>query len=190
MALPEDFPQLIIGAVLLAWTAGLLLMWLLRAQGMRRFERLEASSSDEMLGELATAYERRQAISIITPVEYLPFVFERIREVVDRGFGDRQVLALLAQVDFHRPYETRQAVFPVEVAGRTVDLQLRWARDDGGRLRLWVTASSEIVRALRELKKTIPRLPGHIEQRELFADLRAIQKGDGKRPTGTKPKGS
>ncbi|MCW1925364.1 hypothetical protein OKA05_22580 [Luteolibacter arcticus] len=150
--------KLIIWMVIFAWPIGLTLAWIWRRRWLERYERLGESTSEEMLAELEKAWATRRSLLIRTPTEYLPFVFERIREVVDSGFEDKQMLSLLERIDYHRPYEVRQAVFPVEVKGRTVDLHLKWSRDEGDRIRLRVTAAPAIIRALREQKKKIPKV--------------------------------
>lgn len=152
-----DFPRLALFAVAIAWPAALALGWLLRRRLLEKYERLGESTSDEMLAELAGAYAPRRGIRIVTPTEYLPFVFEGIREVVDGGFDDRQMRSLLERIDRHRPHDFRQAVFPVEVGGRRSDLLFQWSRDAGDRIRLRITAAPRIVRALREQKRRIPK---------------------------------
>ena len=154
---PHSISTLIIWMVLIAWPVGLVLAWIWRKRWLQRYERLGESTSEEMLAELEKAYAKRRGLTIRTSTEYLPFVFERIREIVDGGFEDKQMLSLLERIDHHRPHEERQAVFPVEVKGRTVDLHFKWARDEGDRIRLRVTAAPAIIRALREQQKKIPK---------------------------------
>lgn len=152
-----EISKLIIWMVMIAWPVGLALAWFWRRRWLQRYERLGEASSEEMLAELEKAYAKRRGLTIRTSTEYLPFVFERIREIVDGGFGDKQMLSLLERIDHHRPREVRQAVFPVEVKGRTVDMHFKWARDEGDRIRLRVTAAPAIIRALREQQKKIPK---------------------------------
>jgi hypothetical protein len=156
-----DFPIAISGILALAalavWGLFLLLAWLIRRRLMTEFDRLGESSSEEMLGELETAYAVRQTVRIGTQTEYLPFVFESIREIAENGFDDKQMLSLLERIEYHRPHEVRQAVFPVEVAGKRSDLFLKWSRDASDRIELRVTAAPKIIRALREQKKKIPK---------------------------------
>jgi hypothetical protein len=152
-----DLPRLALLVVAVAWPAILALTWLLRRRLLTKYERLGESSSDEMLAELASAYAPRRGIRIVTPTEYLPFVFEGIREVVDGGFDDRQMRSLLERIDFHRPHDFRQAVFPVEVGGRRSDLLFQWSRDGGDRIRLRITAAPRIIQALRDQKRRIPK---------------------------------
>ena len=154
---PHSISQLIIWMVMIAWPLGLVLAWLWKRRWLQRYEELGKSTSEEILDELENAYAVRRSILIRTPTEYLPFVFEGIREVVDGGFDDKQMLSLLKRIDHHRPHEVRQAVFPVEVNGRTIDLHFKWSRDEGDRIRLRVTAAPKIIRALREQKKKIPK---------------------------------
>ncbi|MCW1885245.1 hypothetical protein OKA04_10940 [Luteolibacter flavescens] len=149
--------KLIIWMVAVTWPIGLLAAWIWRRRWLERYERQGEATSEEILDELEKAWATRRTLLIRTSTEYLPFVFERIREIVDSGFEDKQMLSLLERIDYHPPNEERQAVFPVEVKGRTVDLHLKWARDEGDRIRLRVTAAPAIIRALREQKKKIPK---------------------------------
>ena len=156
-----DFPFAISGllgaAALTVWALLVLLGWMIRRRIMAEYERLGESSSEEMLDELESAYSPRQTVRIGTQTEYLPFVFESIREIAETGFDDKQMLSLLERIDFHRPDEVRQAVFPVVVSGKTSDLFLQWSRDASDRIQLRVTAAPKIIRALRRQKKKIPR---------------------------------
>ena len=156
-----DFPFAISGllgaAALTVWALLVLLGWMIRRRIMAEYERLGESSSEEMLDELESAYSPRQTVRIGTQTEYLPFVFESIREIAESGFDDKQMLSLLERIDFHRPDEVRQAVFPVVVSGKTSDLFLQWSRDASDRIQLRVTAAPKIIRALRRQKKKIPR---------------------------------
>jgi hypothetical protein len=154
---PDSIPNLIIGMILAAWPVGLVLAWIFKRRLAERYERLGESTEEEMLGELATAYGTRRRIEIHTPTEYLPFVFEGIREVTDSGFDDKQMRSLLERIDHHRPHDFRQAVFPIETGGRSSDLLFQWSRDEGDRIRLRITAAPRIIRALREQKKKIPK---------------------------------
>lgn len=153
----DTIPKLIVWAILAAWPIGLALAWIFKRRLAERYERLGESTEEEMLGELATAYSVRRRIEIRTPTEYLPFVFEGVREVTDSGFDDKQMHSLLARIDHHRPNDFRQAVFPVETEGRSSDLLFQWSRDEGDRIRLKITAAPRIIRALREQKKKIPK---------------------------------
>lgn len=156
-----DFPVAISGIFLIAalavWGLVLLLRWLVQRRLMMEDARLGESTSEEMLDELESVYARRQTIHIATQTEYLPFVFESIREIAEIGFDDRQMLSLLERIQYHRPHEVRQAVFPVEVAGKRSDLFLQWSRDASDRIQLHVTAAPKIIRALREQKRKIPK---------------------------------
>ncbi len=156
-----DFPFAISGllgaAALTVWALLVLLGWMIRRRIMAEYERLGESSSEEMLDELESAYSPRQTVRIGTQTEYLPFVFESIREIAETGFDDKQMLSLLERIDFHRPDEVRQAVFPVVVSGKTSDLFLQWSRDASDRIQLRVTAAPKIIRALRRQKKKIPK---------------------------------
>lgn len=156
-----EFPFAISGllalAALAAWWLLLLLGWLMRRRMLEEYDRLGEASSEEILDELESAYSPRQTVRIGTQTEYLPFVFESIRETAENGFDDKQMLSLLRRIEAHRPDEVRQAVFPVEVAGKTSDLFLQWSRDAHDRIQIRITAAPKIIRALREQKKKIPK---------------------------------
>jgi hypothetical protein len=154
---PDAIPKLVIWAIVTAWPVGLALAWWFRRRLAERYERLGESTEEEMLDELEHAYPSRGRIKIHTPTEYLPFVFEGIREVTDGGFDDHQMRSLLERIDRHRPHDFRQAVFPVDVGGRRSDLLFQWSRDEGDRIRLRITAAPRIIRALRVQKKKIPK---------------------------------
>jgi hypothetical protein len=155
---PDAISKLIIWAILAAWPIGLVLAWIFKRRLAERYERLGESTEVEMLEELENAYPSRGRIKIDTPTEYLPFVFESIREVTRSGFDDKQMLSLLERIDIHRPHDFRQAVFPVAVGGRRSDLLFQWSRDEGDRIRLRITAAPPIIRALRIQKKKIPKV--------------------------------
>lgn len=157
MELPIAFSGLVLLIALVVWGLTMLLGWLIRRRWVREFERLGEATSEEMLDELETAYSPRQTVRIHTQVEYLPFVFESIREIAENGFDDKQMLSLLERIEIHRPHEVRQAVFPIEVSGKRSDLHFQWSRDPSDRINLRVTAAPKIARALREQKKKIPK---------------------------------
>lgn len=157
MHFPVSISTVLVIATLAIWWLVVLLGWLMRRRLETEYERQGESSAEEILDELETAYAPRQTVRIATQTEYLPFVFESIREIAENGFDDKQMLSLLKRIEFHRPHEVRQAVFPIEVAGKTSDLHLRWSRDASDRIELSVTAAPKIVRALRAQKKRIPK---------------------------------
>jgi hypothetical protein len=157
MHFPFTLPTFLGIGMLAIWWLVVLLGWLMRRRMETEYERMGESSAEEMLDELETAYSPRQTVRIGTQTEYLPFVFESIREIAENGFDDKQMLSLLKRIEFHRPHEVRQAVFPIEVAGKTSDLHLRWSRDASDRIELRVTAAPKIIRALRAQRKKIPK---------------------------------
>jgi len=157
MDLPIAFSGLVLLIALTVWGLTVLLGWLIRRRLAQEYERLGESTSEEMLDELETAYSPRQTVRIHTQVEYLPYVFERVREITENGFDDKQMLSLLERIETHRPNERRQAVFPIEVSGKRSDLHFQWTRDASDRIELRVIAAPRIARALREQKKKIPK---------------------------------
>lgn len=157
MGSPVSLSIFVALAGLALWGLVILLCWMVRRRIVREYEQLgESTSAEEMLDELST-WSPRQTVRIHTQVEYLPFVFESIREITENGFDDKQMLSLLERIELHRPHEVRQAVFPIEVAGKRSDLHLRWSRDASDRIDLAITAAPKIAKALREQKKKIPR---------------------------------
>jgi hypothetical protein len=94
---------------------------------------------------------------IRTQTEYLPFLFECIRENIDGGFEDPQVISLLDRVELHKPDQERSAMFTVVSAGKRSDLHMRWRRDAWDRIELRVQGAPAIIRALREHKRRIPK---------------------------------
>ena len=87
----------LVGLVL--WGLVIMLCWLVRRRIVREYEQLGESTSEEMLDELAHAWAPRQVVRIHTQVEYLPFVFESIREIAENGFDDKQMLSLLSRIE-------------------------------------------------------------------------------------------
>ncbi len=156
MGSPVSLSIFVALAGLALWGLVIILCWLVRRRIVREYEQLGESTSEEMLDEMSK-WSPRQVVRIHTQVEYLPFVFESIREIADNGFDDKQMLSLLERIEIHRPHEVRQAVFPIEVAGKRSDLHLRWSRDASDRIELAITAAPKIAKALREQKKKIPK---------------------------------
>lgn len=154
---PESITQLFILAVVMAWVLAIVSILLLRRYYIGRLDRLGESSSEEILEELESAYPKQRNILIRTQTEYLPYVFEAIRENIDHGFDDRQVQTLLERIEIHRPHEERNAVFPVETQQVTSDLRLSWTRDSSDRIKLRIHANATVIQALRAQKKKIPR---------------------------------
>lgn len=154
---PEFFPKASLIAVLVGWPLALAIAWYLRRRLSRRFDRLGESTSEEVLDELDRHYPATLGIRIRTQTEYLPFVFECIREQVDSGFEDLQVRSLLQRIETHRPFEEKKAVFPIEVSQMSSDLRFQWIRDPSDRIELRIHSVPRVIRALRDHKRRIPR---------------------------------
>lgn len=152
-----DLATFLIAGVLIGWPTALFLIWLLRRRCERKLDALGECSSEEMLEELDSAFTPQARVTIRTQTEYLPFVIETIREQIDHGLEDQQVRTLIERIDHQRPHHERRAVFPVESKGVTSNLALEWVRDDRDRIELRVHAAPEIIRALREHKRRIPK---------------------------------
>ena len=123
----------------------------------RSYDQGREASSEEILAELHQAFPPAGRTTVRTQTEYLPFLFECIRENIDSGFEDPQVISLLERIEFQRPDEERHAVFTVVSGRQRSDLQLRWVRDSCDRIRLRIQAAPPVIRALREHKRRIPR---------------------------------
>lgn len=153
----SDLSTFLIAGVIVVWPTALMLIWLMKRRYAQKLDRLGECSSEEMLEELDSAFAPRGKVTIRTQTEYLPFLIEALREETDRGLDDQQVRSLIERIDHQRPHHERRAVFHVESHGVTSNLSLQWVRDDEDRIELKVHAAPEIVRALKNHKKTIPR---------------------------------
>lgn len=156
-AIPDNLPSLIIGAVIAAWLMALAGVLLLRWHYSRKIDRLEESSSEEMIEELEQAYAPAPQVRIRTQTEYLPYVIETIRENVDSGLAEQQVRMLLERIENHRPDRESHAVFPVECGRSTSDLRLSWRCDANSRIELVIQGDPRIIRELRKTKRRIPK---------------------------------
>jgi hypothetical protein len=115
------------------------------------------ASSEEILEELDRGFTPLRKTAIRTQTEYLPFVFEVIREIIDSGFEDPQMYSLLQRIEIHRANDERGAMFTVVSGGGRSDLHLRWVRDSCDRIELRVQGAPHIIRALRDHKRKIPK---------------------------------
>lgn len=123
----------------------------------RQYERGPAASSEEILAELNQAFPPARRTTIRTQTEYLPFLFECIRENIDSGFEDPQMISLLERIELQRPNEERSAIFTVVSGRQRSDLHMRWVRDSCNRILLRIQGTPPVIRALREHKRRIPR---------------------------------
>ena len=134
--------------------------WLLFVLFKRRYGRaydgaVEASS-EEILAELDREFTPFRRTTIRTQTEYLPFLFECIRENIDSGFEDPQMISLLERIELHRPDEERSARFTVVSGRQRSDLHLRWVRDSCVRILLRIQGAPPVIRALRDHRRRIP----------------------------------
>lgn len=136
----------------LAWV---LAVFLKRRWG-RGYDGAAEAGSEEILSELKREFPCRRT-TIRTQAEYLPFLFECIRENIDSGFNDPQVSSLLERIQLHRPDEERQAVFSVVTGRQRSELHMRWVRDSCDRILLRIQGAPPIIRALRDHKRRIPK---------------------------------
>ena len=154
---PDIPPSLVIGAVAGAWLLAIAGILILRRHYNRKLERVGEASSEEILSELKSAYKPAPQVRIQTQTEYLPFVIETIRENIDSGLDDDQVQLLLDRIEGHRLGNERQAMFSVEFEKVSSDLRLSWTCDSNQRIDLRIQSHPRIIRALREVKKRIPK---------------------------------
>lgn len=115
------------------------------------------TSSEEILEELEREFTPLSRTTIRTQTEYLPFLFECIRENIDSGFEDPQMGSLLQRIELHRANEERSAMFTVVSGRQRSDLHLRWVRDSCDRILLRIQGAPRIIRALRDHKRRIPK---------------------------------
>jgi hypothetical protein len=115
------------------------------------------SSPEEILTELDREFPTVRKTTIRTQTEYLPFLFECIRENIDSGFEDPQMISLLERIQIHRPDEERSAMFTVVSGNQQSDLHMKWVRDSCDRIQLRIQGSPKVIRALRDHKRRIPR---------------------------------
>ncbi|MEM1083277.1 MAG: hypothetical protein AAGI48_04085 [Verrucomicrobiota bacterium] len=154
---PESLTALFIYGVVGAWVLALAGILIMRRYYSRKLEQLGESSTEEMIEELSTSYTPSARVRILTQTEYLPFILETVRENIDSGLDDLRVQTLLERVDNHHAGDERKAVFPVDVEGQTSDLRLCWMRDEHDRIDLTVRGAPNIIEALREQKRRIPK---------------------------------
>lgn len=121
----------------------------------RAYDGAEASP-EEVVEELDREFPAYQWTTIRTQTEYLPFLFECIRENIDSGFEDPQVISLLQRIELHRPDEQRSAMFTVVSDNEPSDLHMRWVRDSCDRILLRVQGAPPVIRALKKHKRRIP----------------------------------
>ncbi|WP_379715768.1 hypothetical protein [Haloferula chungangensis] len=155
--MPDQLTGLIISAVIGAWLLAITGVLILRRHYNRRIERIGEASSEEILGELKTAYKQAPKIRIQTQTEYLPYIIERIRENVESGLGEDQAQLLLERIESHRLGEEHQAIFPIESSKGSSDLRLNWTCDEKQRIDLHIQGDPTIIFALYDLKKKIPK---------------------------------
>lgn len=123
----------------------------------RDYDGAVEASSEEILEELDREFTPFRRTTIRTQTEYLPFLFECIRENIDSGFEDPQMYALLERIEFQRPDEERSARFSVVTGQQRSDLHLRWVRDSCDRIQLRIQGAPPVIRALRDHQRRIPR---------------------------------
>ena len=115
------------------------------------------ASSEEILAELDREFAPLSRTTIRTQTEYLPFLFECIRENIDSGFDDPQMISLLERIQIHRPEEERSALFTVTSGNERSLLHMHWVRDACDRIRLRIQGAPPLIRALRDYKRRIPK---------------------------------
>ena len=141
---------------LTAPVAWILVLFFKRRWG-RRYDGFVETSAEETLEELDREFTAVRRTTIRTQTEYLPFLFECIRENIDSGFEDPQVISLLRRIEFHRPDEERGAMFTIVSGHQRSHLHMRWVRDSCDRISLRIQGAPKIIRALRDHKRKIPK---------------------------------
>ena len=135
--------------------------WLLFVLFKRHYSRVydgaKETSSEEIMEELDREFSPLRRTTIRTQTEYLPFLFECIRENIDSGFEDPQMLSLLERIEFQRPDQERSAMFSVVSGHQRSDLRMRWIRDSCDRILLRIQGSPPVIRALRDHQRRIPK---------------------------------
>jgi hypothetical protein len=133
------------------------LVVIFKRRSSRAYDGAVEASSEEMLEEMDREFTPVRRTTIRTQTEYLPFLFECIRENIDSGFEDPQMISLLERIQIHRPDQERGAMFTVVSGSQRSDLHLRWVRDSCDRILLKIQGAPNVIRALRDHKKRIPR---------------------------------
>lgn len=133
------------------------LVVIFKRRSSRAFDGAEEASSEEILEEMEREFTPVRRTTIRTQTEYLPFLFECIRENIDSGFEDPQMISLLERIQIHRPDQERGAMFSVVSGRQRSDLHLRWVRDSCDRILLKIQGAPNVIRALRDHQKRIPR---------------------------------
>ncbi len=152
LALSRFFYLCVILAGPIAWV----LVVIFKRRWGRGYDGAVEASSEEILEELDREFTPVRRTTIRTQTEYLPFVFECIRENIDSGFEDPQMYSLLERIELHRPDEERSARFTVVSGRQRSDLHLRWVRDSCDRILLRIQGAPAIIRALRHHQRRIP----------------------------------
>ena len=159
----QALSRFIIICVLLTGPIAWGLVVLFKNRWGRSYDGAVEASSEEILEELDREFTPSRRTTIRTQTEYLPFLFECIRENIDSGFEDPQMISLLERIQHHRPDEERCARFTVMSGRRRSDLHMRWVRDSCDRIQLHIQGSPPIIRALRDHKKRIPKAVTWVE---------------------------
>jgi hypothetical protein len=145
------------GCALLIAPVALVMVVVFKRRWGGRYDRAVEASSEEILAELRREYPACRRTTIRTQTEYLPFLFECIRENIDSGFEDPQVISLLARIEQQGPDEERRAVFTVLSGRQRSDIHMRWVRDSCDRILLRIQGTPAIIRALRDHQRRIPK---------------------------------
>ena len=143
--------------VILAGPVAWGLVVLFKRRWGRGYDGAVEASSEEILEELDREFTPFRRTTIRTQTEYLPFLFECIRENIDSGFEDPQMYSLLKRIESQRPDEERSAMFTVVSGQQRSDLHLRWVRDSCDRILLRIQGAPPVIRALRDHQRRIPR---------------------------------
>ena len=143
--------------VILTGPVAFMLIVFFKRRWGRTYDGVTESDPEEVLAELEREFTPIRRTTIRTQTEYLPFLFECIRENIDSGFEDPQMISLLERIQIHRPDQERRAMFTVVSGSQRSDLHLRWVRDSCDRILLRIQGAPNVIRALSDHQKRIPR---------------------------------
>ncbi len=113
-------------------------------------------SVEEIEQELEAAFVERESVELWTTQEYFPLLLDKIKLVLDSGFPDSQIAALVHRVSTQRIRNYRSAVFPIRVDGVSSDMELQWLSPDKERINMLITADPRIVEVVKNEAANLP----------------------------------
>lgn len=113
-------------------------------------------SPDEIIEELESAFVERSTAEVITTIEYLPMVFEKVSASIDTGFPDSQIAALIHRISTQKTYRVRSAVFPISINSVASDFDVQWVRPSEDKVQMRIEAVPELIRAIEQIGEVLP----------------------------------